>query len=71
MVVLTVRIDKALDAELRQFMAQTGQQRSEFVRDAVRRQLALARFEALRQRIAPFAEARGWLTDDDVFKDLT
>ena len=49
----------------------TGKGRSEFVRDAIRRQLAIARFEDLRQHLAPFAEAHGWLTDEDVFEVIS
>ena len=45
--------------------------RSEVVRDAVRRQLALAEFQDLRRRVMPLAEARGYLTDEDVFKDVS
>lgn len=45
--------------------------RSEVVRDALRRQLAVRRFDAIRERLMPFAEARGYLTDDDVFRDVS
>jgi len=38
---------------------------------ALRRQLAIAKFEELRQGVAPFAEARGWLTDEDVFHAIS
>ena len=48
-----------------------GGNRSEIVRDALRRQLSLLRFEELRRRALPFAEARGYLTDEDVFRDLS
>jgi hypothetical protein len=41
------------------------------VRDALRRQLALLQFEDLRKRLAPFAEAQGYLTDEDVFGDVS
>jgi hypothetical protein len=41
------------------------------VRDAVRRQLALAQFQDLRRRTMPLAEARGYLTDEDVFRDVS
>lgn len=67
MATLTIRIDDRLDAELRDMAARTGTGKSAFVREAVRRQLAIARLEELRRRVAPFAEARGWLTDEDVF----
>ena len=45
--------------------------KSEFARDALKRQLAIARFKDIRSRVAPFAEAEGWLTDEDVFEDLS
>lgn len=71
MATLTIRIDDRLDAELRDMAARTGTGKSAFVRDAVRRQLAIARLEELRRRVAPFAEARGWLTDEDVFDEVS
>jgi hypothetical protein len=37
----------------------------------LRRQLALRRFEELRRRVLPFAEARGYLTDEDVLQNLS
>jgi hypothetical protein len=49
----------------------TGRSRSEVVRDAVRRQLALANFQDLRRRIMPLAEARGYLRDEDVFREVS
>lgn len=71
MATLTIRIDERLDAELREVAARTGTGKSAFVREAVRRQLAIARLEQLRRRVAPFAEAQGWLTDEDVFDDVS
>jgi len=40
-------------------------------RDAVRRHLALREFESLRKRMMPFAAAAGYLTDEDVFRDVS
>ncbi len=71
MATLTIRIDEKLDAELRDVAARTGTGKSAFVREAVRRQLAIARLEELRRRVAPFAEAQGWLTDEDVFDEVS
>jgi predicted transcriptional regulator len=68
---VTVRLDKKLDAELKRLSKQTGRPKSELIRDALRRQLAITRFEELRRSVAPFAEARGWLTDEDVFRDVS
>ena len=39
-------------------------------RDALRRQLRLTQFETIRRRMMPFAEARGFLTDEDVFAKM-
>ncbi len=71
MATLTVRIDDRLDAELRKVAARTGTGKSAFVREAVRRQLAIAGLEQLRRSVAPFAEAHGWLTDEDVFREVS
>jgi predicted transcriptional regulator len=68
---LTIRLDQDLERLLDQLSKRTGQNRSEIVRDALRRQLALLRFEELRRRVLPFAEARGYLTDEDVLRDLS
>ena len=71
MTILTIRLDRKLDAELREVAARTGRAKSEFVREAIRRQIAISRFADLRRHVAPFAEARGWLTDEDVFEDVS
>ena len=68
---LTIRLDPDLNRHLTDAARRSGRSRSEFVRDALSRQLALAQFENLRRRIMPLAEARGYLTDDDVFRDVS
>ena len=68
---LTIRLDPVLERQVARVARRTGRSRSEVVRDAVRRQLALAQFEDLRRRVMPFAEARGYLTDEDVFSDVS
>ncbi|MFH1037556.1 MAG: CopG family transcriptional regulator [PVC group bacterium] len=68
---LTIRLDKDLDKLLTKVSRQAGRNRSEVARDALRRQLRIIRFEVLRKRIMPFAEARGFLTDEDVFSQIS
>jgi predicted transcriptional regulator len=68
---LTIRLDRDLERQLRRMARRTGQSRSEIVREALRRQLALAQFDDLRRRIMPLAEAKGYLTDEDVFRDIS
>jgi predicted transcriptional regulator len=69
--VLTIRLDPELEAQLARVAEATGRSRSDVVRDALRRQLAVAQFDELRRRIMPFAEARGYLTDEDVQADIS
>ena len=65
---VTVRLDDDLVPILDEVRKRTRQTRSEVVREALRRHLALQRFEQLRREAMPYAEARGFLTDEDVFK---
>jgi len=64
---LTIRLDEALAQQLEAVCADTGRSRGEIVRDALRRQLSLMRFEHLRREALPFGEAASWLSDEDVF----
>lgn len=64
---VTIRLDPKLQRDLDRLSRQLGRSRSDLVRDALRRQLALLRFEQSRRALLPLAEARGVLTDEDVF----
>ena len=68
---LTIRLVKDLDDLLTKASRQSGRNRSEIAREALRRQLRISQFEALRRRMMPFAEARGYLTDEDVFAEVS
>jgi len=68
---VTIRLEPDLEKLLDRLCKQTGRTRSELVRDALRRHLRLLRFERLRRRTLPFAEARGYLTDEDVARDVS
>ena len=68
---LTIRLDKDMERLLDRLSKRTGQSRSDIVRNALRRELSLRRFNDLRRRILPFAEARGYLTDEDVVRDVS
>jgi predicted transcriptional regulator len=68
---VTIRVDHELENALSLAVARTGRTRSDIVRDALRRQLALQRFDELRERALPFAEASDLLTDEDVFSAIS
>jgi predicted transcriptional regulator len=65
---VTVRLDKDVERMLARIVRLSGRTQSEVIRDALRRQLTLDLFDQMRRRVAPFAEARGLLTDEDVFR---
>jgi predicted transcriptional regulator len=68
---LTIRLDPELEKRLERAAERSGRTRSDIAREALRRQLALTQFEDLRKRMMPFAEAAGYLTDEDVFRDVS
>jgi len=68
---LTIRLDKDLDALLTKASQRSGKNISVIAREPLRRQLRLEQFEEIRKRVMPFAEARGYLTDEDVFSQVS
>ena len=68
---LTIRLDKDLDNLLMKASKRSRKNRSEIAREALRRQLRVEQFEEIRKRILPFAEARGFLTDEDIFSKIS
>jgi predicted transcriptional regulator len=68
---ITIRLDEDLDTLLTDVSRESGRSRSEIAREALRRQLSVSQFEILRKRSMPFAEARGFLTDEDVFNEVS
>ena len=69
--ILTIRLDPALEKQLARAARRSGRSRSELVREALRRQLALSQLDNLRRRVMPLAEARGYVTDEDIFRDVS
>jgi predicted transcriptional regulator len=62
---VTIRIESDLQKLLDKVCKQSGRTRSDIIRDSLKRQLSIIRFEQLRRQVLPFAEARGYLTDED------
>jgi predicted transcriptional regulator len=65
---LTIRIPDKLRADLKRISKQQNKPVSDVVRDSVRRYVAIEKFRTLRKKVLPFAEAQGFVTDEDVFK---
>jgi predicted transcriptional regulator len=68
---LTIRLDDHLDAQLSRLAAKSQRTKSDLVRDMLRREAALAALEEARAALVPLAEQAGYLTDEDVFRDLS
>jgi len=68
---LTIRLDEDLNRLLDDAAKKSGRNRSDIAREALKRQLRFNQFEAIRKRIMPLAEARGFLTDEDVFSKIS
>lgn len=68
---ITIRLPKKLQRELDIVTKNEKASRSEIIREAVARYLAVRRFKQLRKQVLPFAEAEGLLTDEDIFKAIS
>lgn len=68
---LTVRVPDELRADLQEISSRQHVPVSDLVRESIRRYVAIERFQALRKRTLPFAEAQGLLTDEDVFRAIS
>jgi predicted transcriptional regulator len=66
---VTIRIEPDLQKLLDKVCKQSGRTRSDVVRDSLKRQLSIIRFNQLRRQVLPFAEEGGYLTDEDVNMD--
>lgn len=65
---ITIRLPEKLQKELEKVVKEEKTSKSEIIRDAVSRYLAVKRFQQLRKKALPFAEAQDLLTDEDIFK---
>jgi predicted transcriptional regulator len=68
---LTVRIPEKLRKELKQLGRRQQRPVSDLVRDSLRRYVAQEQLRQIRQKLRPHAEAKGFLTDEDVFKAVS
>lgn len=67
---ITVRIPEELKNDLQRISETEHKPVSDLVRESVRRFVAVERFRKLRRKTLPFAEAQGYLTDEDIFSKL-
>ena len=68
---LTIRLSKAMRHDLEGVAKIERIPMSDLVREALRRTIAVHRFRRLRKMALPYGEARGFLTDEDVFNAVS
>ncbi len=68
---ITIRLPEKLEKELEMVVKAEKTTKSEVIREAIGRYVAVKRFQQLRRRVLPFAEAQGLITDEDIFKTVS
>ncbi len=68
---ITLRLPEKLQKDLDKVAKAEKTSKSDVIRDAIERYIALKRFQQLRKKVLPFAEAEGLVTDEDVFKAIS
>ena len=68
---ITIRLPDKVQKELDKVVKAEKTSKSEVIREAVERYLAIKRFHQLRKAVLPFAEAQGLLTDEDIFNSIS
>jgi len=69
--VLTVRLNDAEASALDRLVQASGKSRSDLVRDALRAQAVRETLRLLHEDLGPQARAAGWLTEEDVLRDMS
>ena len=71
MATLTIRIDKQLENDLERLARTQHRTKSDLAREMLRKRVAVERFRELRRRALPLAEAAGYISDEDIFNDVS
>ena len=69
--VLSVSLPEDLAKELDALAKKTGRSKSDIVRESVSLYLWEARFKETKKQLKPFAKKAGFLTEEDVFEQIS
>jgi metal-responsive CopG/Arc/MetJ family transcriptional regulator len=67
--ILSVSISSAMKNKLNSISRKYKLSKSEIVKTAVDKYLAVTEFREIRKRMMPYSEKAGYLTDEDIFND--
>jgi len=68
--IITIRIPDELEKELTRISKEQDRPVSSLVRDSLKRYIRIYRFRQLREKLLPFAESQGLLTDEDIYEKI-
>ena len=68
---LTIRIDSKLERDLARLAKAQKKTKSEIAQELLRRYMLVRDLDRIRVKLQPYAEAAGYLTDEDVFRDVS
>ena len=68
---LTIRLDDELEKDLDHLAKVQHRTKSDLAREMLRKHIALVRFRELRYYAPPLAEAAGYVTNEDIFHDIS
>lgn len=68
---LTIRLDDKLERELNRLAKSQHKTKSEVTHELLRRHILMRELNELRKKVQPYAEAAGYLTDEDFFRNIS
>ena len=68
---LTIRIDSKLERDLARLAKAQKKTKSEIAREMLRKHMLVRDLNDIRAKLQPYAEAAGYLTDEDFFRDIS
>lgn len=71
MATLTIRLDDKLERELNRLAKAQHKTKSEIARELLRRHILVRQLDEVRNKLRPYAEAAGYLTDEDFFRNIS
>ena len=71
MATLMIRIDEQLENDLERLASTQHRTKSDLAREMLRKRIAVERFRELRRKALPLAEAAGYVSDEDIFRDVS
>lgn len=68
---LTIRLPDDIRKQLQEISKAESKSVSDLVRESIQKYIIVYKFRRLRNKVLPFAESQGILTDEDVFKSIS